>query len=62
MKYSNRYDKKPFTIEEEPRDNEELPDADIDNIDTAFKEGGRVDIKIDQNATEEEDTPKTPSI
>ena len=62
MKYSNRHDKKPFTIEGEPRDNKELSDTDIDNVDTTSKEGERVDIETDQNATEEEDTPRTPLI
>ena len=61
MKYSNRHDKKLFTIEGEPQDNEELLDTDIDDIDAASKEGGRVDMETDQDATEEEDTPRTPS-
>ena len=47
MKYSNRHDKKPFIIEEELRDNEELSDIDIDDIDATSKEGERVDIEID---------------
>ena len=59
MKYSNRYNKKLFIIEEELRDNKELLNIDIDNINITFKKGKRVDIKIDQNIIEEEDTFKT---
>ena len=47
IKYSNWYDEKPFIIEGDPRDDKELPDIDIDNIDTVFEEGGHVDIEID---------------
>ena len=62
MKYSNRHDEKPFIIEGEPRDNKELPDIDIDDIDIIFKEGERVNIETDQDVIEEEDTPRTSLI
>ena len=61
MKYSNQHDEKPFTIEGELQDNEELPDADADDTDAAPEEGGRVEIETDQDATSEGDAPGKPT-
>ena len=47
MKYSNRYDKKLFIIEEDLRDNKELLDIDINNINIVFKKKKYIDIEID---------------
>ena len=53
MRYSNQHDEKLFTIERESREDEVLPNIEIEDIVVVSRKEGRVNIEIEQDAIDE---------